>query len=829
MKFFKKYLILWFILFSGFSFGQYSIKGTVVDKNTKQPLPFVNIVYNNGKKLGTTTDLDGRFQIQSNQEVTNLEVSFMGYKNQKINTNDLHSYKDLEIELEPQSYTLPEAKVYAKENPAHRIINNAIKNRKRNNPKSLSSFKYDTYSKMFFTFDVLFYKNGDTLTSDQYQYNDTLTSLDSNIKDINKLRNDQYLFLMESVTEKKYKKPGKVHEEVLASRVSGFKNPVFTLLASQLQSFTIYSDYISVSGKKYLSPLAKNSTSKYIFIIEDTLLNNAGDTTYALSYRPRKNKNFNGLQGIININTKGWAVENFSTKPTQQETYTVTIRQKYELIQDSAWFPTQLDADFTFANILNIGISDSTHKGPDNATLYGKAKTYINHIDLNPKIKNKEFSYIALNYEETANNKDSLFWSKYRVDTISKKEMNTYRVIDSLGKATGFERKFEWLSYLMKGEVPFGPISLDINKLMNYNVAEGFRLGLGLKTNDKICKNVNIGGYGAYGFSDEKWKYGGTLKINIRDYYDSHIDIKYQNDISEIGGFNYLESHPFLNPETYRDFLIRNVVYEESGEIAVEARFMYYLKTRVFAKFSNINFENEYYELDSKNGVVNQFQIPEIGLKIRYAYQEHYVKTPIGIQALKTKYPVLFFNMTKAVPFGNYKLDYTRIWAKVEKNFTIRNVGISSISLQSGYAYGDIPYHNLFNGHGSYYPFTIVALNSFGTMRLNEFISDRFVYLFYRHNFGKLLLKTDFMEPEFSIVQNIGWGNLVNREQQLGVSPKTMDKGFVESGLIIDNLFKLNYIQYGIGIYYRYGAYSFTNTIDNFGFKLSFKYTLSTQ
>ncbi len=829
MRFFRKKLAFWLILFSSLSYGQYSITGTVVDSKTKQALPFVNIVYNNGKKLGTTSDLDGRFQIHSDQKVTELEISFMGYKNQKINPDNLISLKDINIQLEIQSYSLPEAEVYAKENPAHRIINNAIKNRSKNNPKSLSAFKYDTYSKMFFTFDVLFYKNGDTLTSDQYQYNDTLTSLDSTIKDVNKLRNDQYLFLMESVTEKKYKKPGKIYEEVLASRVSGFKNPIFTLLGSQLQSFTIYSDYISVTGKSYLSPLSKNSTNKYIFIIEDTLLNSSGDTTYALSYRPRKNKNFNGLKGIININTNGWAVENFSTKPTQQETYTVTIRQKYELIQDSAWFPTQLDADITFPNIISVGNADTSSKGPNNAILYGKAKTYINHINLNPKIKNKEFSYIALNYEETANNKDSLFWSKYRVDTISKKEMNTYRVIDSLGNATGFEKKFEWLSYFMKGEVPLGPISIDINKLMNYNVAEGYRLGLGLKTNDKVCKNANIGAYGAYGFTDNKWKYGGDIKINIRDYYDSHIEIKYQNDISEVGGFNYLESHPFLNPETYRDFLIRDIVYQESGEIAIEARFMYYLKARVFAKFSSVNFDNSYYELDSENGIVNQFQIPELGFKMRYAYQEHYVKTPIGIQALKTKYPVFFFNITKAVPFDNYKLDYTRIWAKVEKNFTIRNIGVSSISLQSGYTYGDLPYHKLFNGHGSYYPFTILALNSFGTMRLNEFISDRFVYLFYRHSFGKLLLKTDFMEPEFSIVQNMGWGDLVNKEQQLGLSPTTMNKGFIESGLIIDNIFKFNFIQYGIGIYYRYGAYAFTNTIDNFGFKLSFKYTLSTQ
>ena len=243
--------------------AQKDIKGIVIDRKTKQALPFVNIVYYSTTKLGTTTDLDGRFQIHSNSNITSLEISFMGYKTQSIQVSNLENLNSINIELETEAYTLPEAEVYGKENPAHRIINKAIKNRDNNNPKSLNSYKYETYSKMFFTFDVLIYKNDDTLSTDEYPFPETLSPKDSNILEINKFRNDQYLFLMESVTEQKYKQPGKVHEQVIASRVSGFKNPAFALISSELQSFTIYSDYISVAGVNYLSPLAKNSTNKF--------------------------------------------------------------------------------------------------------------------------------------------------------------------------------------------------------------------------------------------------------------------------------------------------------------------------------------------------------------------------------------------------------------------------------------------------------------------------------------------------------------------------------------------------------------------------------------
>jgi hypothetical protein len=112
-------------------------------------------------------------------------------------------------------------------------------------------------------------------------------------------------------------------------------------------------------------------------------------------------------------------------------------------------------------------------------------------------------------------------------------------------------------------------------------------------------------------------------------------------------------------------------------------------------------------------------------------------------------------------------------------------------------------------------------------MRMNEFISNQFVYFFYRHSFGKLLFKTKKFQPEFSIVQNIGWGDLKDSEQQLGVATKTMNKGFFESGIIIDNILGSSLSSIGIGLYYRYGPYAFEDNSDNFAFKLSIKFNLT--
>ncbi len=47
----------------------------------------------------------------------------------------------------------------------------------------------------------------------------------------------------------------------------------------------------------------------------------------------------------------------------------------------------------------------------------------------------------------------------------------------------------------------------------------------------------------------------------------------------------------------------------------------------------------------------------------------------------------------------------------------------------------DVPYSKLYVGMGSYKPFTLEAEQSFGTMRFNEFLSDRFMALVHQAGF----------------------------------------------------------------------------------------------
>ena len=55
------------------------VKGTIVDSKTKEPLPFVNVVFK-GKNIGTTTDFGGKFLIETQWGTPTLQASFVGYK-----------------------------------------------------------------------------------------------------------------------------------------------------------------------------------------------------------------------------------------------------------------------------------------------------------------------------------------------------------------------------------------------------------------------------------------------------------------------------------------------------------------------------------------------------------------------------------------------------------------------------------------------------------------------------------------------------------------------------------------------------------------------------
>ena len=55
------------------------VKGTITDAVTKEPLPFVIVVFR-GTQIGTTTDEEGNFILKTDKNFNQVQISYLGYK-----------------------------------------------------------------------------------------------------------------------------------------------------------------------------------------------------------------------------------------------------------------------------------------------------------------------------------------------------------------------------------------------------------------------------------------------------------------------------------------------------------------------------------------------------------------------------------------------------------------------------------------------------------------------------------------------------------------------------------------------------------------------------
>lgn len=809
MVLYKNILFLLACIFSISANAQsYKISGQIKDADTKEVLPFVNIVINSGNH-GGISDINGVFNLESNEPIQYLRISYVGYISDTIYLNKGQNF--VNIELKKNVIELNEVIILPGENPAHRIIDSAVAHRKENDPFALNSFTYNSYGKFYITVEI------DSLikTPDHL--------LDTESIQIKNFFEEHYLFFMENLTKRMYKKPSLDNETVIASKVSGFSDPLFTLLMSQIQSFAFYEDLITISDKNYVNPISKGSTNKYFFLLEDTIYDGA-DSVFVISYRPKRNKNFDALQGVLYIHTDNWALQSVIAEPmSMKQGMSVKIKQNYSRPDGKTWFPSQLHTEIYFANI-NF----------DKYPIFGRGITQIYNVDINPELKRKDFPDATVSIEPDAHEKDEKYWNENRPDTLTKKEINTYNFIDSLGKKENFDRLLDITMVLIEGKIPISLLSLDINKIYTYNEVEGSRLGLGLTTNYKVSKKWVLGGYYAYGFKDEKHKFGGNLKVYINKSRDFYIKAIARQDARESGSIIWGDetTNNIFDAEGFRSFLLTRAEYFREYRLSMNFKIgkNISMMPSIGNTFSR-NFDNILFGSYQNGEFVGSsaFEFNDISLYTRIAFGEKIVSSEnynllLGNPKL---HPTIQIQLQKAIPgLLNGDLDFWSVRAKVSQTVKSKYLGTSSYKVEGGFCSNDIPISLSFNAPASYRQFTIASPNSFETMRMNEFYNTRFLFVFLKHSFDHLIFGNGKFAPVPEIITNIGWGTYTGNEYIQYPVLKTLKNPYLESGFFMNNLLNLSFYSLGIGVVYRYGYHHLPRLEDNFTYKISFSTVL---
>jgi hypothetical protein len=609
----RRHLLILFVfsfLFTPIFAQQIQVK----DLELKEAIPFVKVQIDNQAPF--LSDIDGYFAVNTNSKMISLSVS-----NYLDTVFEYHGQK--ELFLKERFNEIEEVVVIPGKNPAETIMERVIANRTINHPKGSNSYSCRSYSK--FTISA----NPETIAGIPENTTDTL------LKKLKTFFTNQHLFLLESTSEKMYDPPYKEKEVIQAYKVSGFSDPLFSTFANEMQSFHFYENQVQILGESYLCPLAFGSIRRYFFLIEDTLINPSGDSTFQITFRPRKDKNFNAMKGTLYINTNRYAVEKVNAEPiTDTAGFGAKIIQEYTFIDGKKWFPSKLSTEIHFKSLQ---ISNKLN----DAGLYGKGSTYIDQVKIDADLSKERFNAIEIETKVDANEKDSSHWDKARNHELTEQELQTYTRIDSLSKVVGLERKMLSLISLTQGKIPLGKFQIDIPRSISYRDYEGVRAGLGLETSNRLWKRTTLGGFVGYGFIDKEWKYGGYFYSLLVPKNFVSIDGLFQQDLLARGNHQFHKSpYDFQLKQHVNQIYVRKMERQRIAEIGLTIYSTPRLKMKVSSNYQRIETTHNYnYTLKSGEVLNDAFHQFEYAGELTWTPGERIKLVGFNRVSLGSKYP----------------------------------------------------------------------------------------------------------------------------------------------------------------------------------------------
>ena len=795
---------------SGFLFSQtHTICGKITDEKSRQPLAFVNVVINEGQQ-GCISDIDGKYEINSDKAVSTITFSSIGYETVTFNLES--GQKRCNVAMKPTTFELGEVTVEAGENPAHRIIDSLVAHRKANNPNSLDSYQYNIYDKMVFTIDSSDFGKA-IADTDLEQTN--LYYFDSILK-----KSD--LMVMETASEVFFKAPDRKLQNVLGTKVAGMKEPSFIYLVNSMQSISFYDNLIDITGTQYVNPLSDGSKSRYFFNLEAVSPIGRSDTLYVISFHPMRGSTFNGLRGTMTVNSDGWALQSVKTEPAEQGTvFTINIQQLYQKVEGH-WFPKQLNTNLKFPSMV-VDIDGNTFP------MVAIGKSYLTDIEINPDIDRHKFSNIEIKVDPDAAYRDDSFWNDRRIDSLTQRIQATYLLVDSLTQGTDiFDRVLGVTDKLIsESALPIGFLNFDLGQTVKLSASRGLYFGVGASTNDRLSHHIRLNGFVGFWTRMKYFDYGGGITWLMNRQRQMELGLQITNKSQPMGEFGGFSSGNLLSESEYKYTFYENIhVRENKVKIQYSTRFANYFKAFLSLSSSRKSYDAQFFHTPADSLTKASFTDAEI--KLRFAYKEKFLSKPDGIQSLGTTYPIVWLSYRHSFPIWGGQYAFDRIKFEVSKNFYTRYWGVSKVILQAGYASESCPVMETFDILGTYEPIGLYSPGSFGTMRFEEFFCDRFVALYLSHNFNGMLWKTDspWFKPQLILITNLAWGDMPRARAYSENNFKTMEKGYFESGFVVKGLFSMLWVNFGAGVFYRYGPYAFDRVWDNFALKWSVSFDL---
>lgn len=712
-----------------------------------------------------------------------------------------------------------------KENPANAIVRKATKLKKENSPYSNQSFQTTAYHQFLITSelnsDEQFQQKLAEIKSRQQHDSLSLSRADSQMLHTSEFFHKHHIYLMECLSRRRFLHPELEDEVILAQHTAGIQDPLFAVFATQIQNFSLYThDMFEVMETRYANPFSAAAVNKYQFHL-DSVVTEGTDTLYCISFRPREGVHFTSLRGKTEIAKQDYGIRSISITPFDTVLNSpFLIEQNYTRMENGTWFPERIS--------YRVFIRDFPILEAFDRLLILSEQTFSD-IQLNLPLKRHDISFAEVTVEDRSRSQQLSLLEQYRKRDLDLREKNTYTLWDSLGKEAKLDRRIFFAKTFSTGKIAFGPIDLDLNNVLNFNKIEKARLGLDLSTNRRMSNHIFLGGFFGYGFGDKTWKYGARVGLEFIRSREFKLDFAYTSTLAESGGtYFYDRDYTIFSGEYYRSWLINNYDRRNSVSAQLQGKLTRWMTARVQTEYNRYHtLYNYQYGTPQESNSTFCFDQLALTASLRFAFKESLIDAQDFNFYRITPYPIILLQYTRGFSgFFQSQYNYNRLDFKLLHRQKYRILGFTDMIVHAGYIDRDLPYPLLYAPRAGYAALGFASNEQFAAMRPNEFVSNAYVSLFLRHNFGRMTQNKNF-SPRIVLAQNIGWGMLFHPENHSGPVMQSLEKGYFESGIVIEDLlvvYKL--LSLGVGVYYRYGAYSLPKTIDNFAFKLRFRVSM---
>lgn len=791
-------IIFLVFLFQLSAFGQSkTFKGQVVEALSNVPLPYVHIILYPGKHE-FLTDEEGRFQCDLDT-IQSIQFKLDLYRTLTLE-NPFTTTGSCVVQL---TKYIPFTYLESTDIACQTLISKVIEQKKKIDFERKGNFSYRTYNKFFLDHEIK------DQTPDYLKW--AVQWMFPRIKSFDK---DHQLFFIETTSYRRFKNEVYQQETITGNRVSGIQEPSIMALASGLQHFSIFKDIVKIGLQEYVGPLHYRAFHRYDYQLVDTIsLRN--DTLFVVRFFPKKGTHFEAAKGYLYVSSKTFAIRKVRMSPLEPSFFYMDVVQTYNQDSSGTCFPSATHTYLTYEEW-----------GKNRKLIHGQGHTFYFDIQKNQTFHHRSFNENLITYDSASGQKDSLFWVSNRKLTYSAKDENTIQFYKkAIGEIQSAERWIRLGENLYYGKLPIGPITLDINKIITYNLYENWRYGFGMHTNEKFSRWWSVGGYLNYGSGDKAYKYGGFGWVMLEPTLNLKLHYSHTLDVSEPGISTFAFDIPQFSSEPLRKYQANVYDMTKKNETALSLHPFHNLDLKIGYVHS---IRNPTYSYSFENQRSN-FTSSEVYLSTRWAYGEKFFQSVHERWRLGTPFPVFYLLATKGFSgILDSQFDYLKLEMKAEASRQIIGYGTSYIQLYGGFLTGSVPYAFQFVPKGAYRNFSVVIHNSFETMRYNEFVGDNLFTYHYAHRFGRLRIFSKWFRPEFEMLHSGGWMKKSTVNQSSNVGLDSMEKGYFESGIFVNNILSLKLssirLGFGLGAFMRYGPYRKTSLEDNLVTKMSINF-----